>query len=215
MSKNNSKILLIGANGQIGQKIAALMSQGDLAIKAMIRHAEQATYFDKLNIETVTADLENDFEHAFQECDQMIFTAGSGAHTGFNKTLLIDLWAAVKSIQYAEKHQFRRFIMISARGAKNPDNGPQAIKPYLIAKHAADEALIHSKLNYTILQPGRLLNEAATGLITTTRPSNPAKQIITRDDVAKAVVYCLKQPQTDYKSYELFNGEYPFEKALN
>jgi uncharacterized protein YbjT (DUF2867 family) len=209
-----AKTLLIGANGQIGKKIATLMTQNRLPVKAMIRSEEQSAYFEQRHIETVIADLEADFEHAFKDCNQVIFSAGSGAQTGFDKTLLIDLWAAIKSIQYAEKYDYKRFVMISSRGAQNPDNGPERIKPYLVAKHAADNALRASNLNYTILQPGRLLDEQGTGLITTQRPQASEKQVISRDDVALAATFCLEQDATFKETFELFKGDTPILKAL-
>ena len=214
LSNHQPKTLLIGANGQVGKKIAALMTQNQLIVKAMIRSPEQAAYFEQHNIEAVIADLETDFEHAFTDCNQVIFTAGSGAQTGFDKTLLIDLWAAIKSIQYAEKHDYKRFVMISSRGAQNPDNGPERIKPYLVAKHAADNALRQSGLNYTILQPGRLLDEQGTGLVTTKRPTTAEQQVISRDDVALAATFCLDQDATFGETFELFKGDTPILKAL-
>lgn len=214
LSNQHPKTLLIGANGQIGKKIAALMNQNQLAVKAMIRSSEQAAYFEQRNIETVIADLEADFDHAFAGCNQVIFTAGSGAHTGFDKTLLIDLWAAIKSVEYVSKHDYKRFVMISSRGAQNPDNGPERIKPYLVAKHAADQALRQSSLNYTILQPGRLLDEEGTGLVTTKRPVAAEQQVISRDDVALAATFCLDQEATFGETVELFKGDIPILKAL-
>jgi uncharacterized protein YbjT (DUF2867 family) len=104
--------------------------------------------------------------------------------------------------------------MISSRGAQNPDNGPERIKPYLVAKHAADNALRASNLNYTILQPGRLLDEQGTGLITTQRPQAPEKQVISRDDVALAATFCLDQDATFKETFELFKGDTPILKAL-
>jgi uncharacterized protein YbjT (DUF2867 family) len=49
----------------------------------------------------------------------IVFTAGSGGHTGFDKTLLIDLDGAVKTIEAAEQAGVDRFIMVSALQAHN------------------------------------------------------------------------------------------------
>ncbi|NGO91505.1 MAG: NAD(P)H-binding protein, partial [Halomonas sp.] len=86
--------LVIGANGQIGQQFCALAKQAGTPVKAMIRHQEQAAWFEERGIPTVIADLEGELEHAFEGCDQVVFTAGSGPHTGPDKTLLIDLFGA-------------------------------------------------------------------------------------------------------------------------
>ena len=213
MSKNTS--LVIGANGQIGKKLIKLMLEAGMNVRAMIRDPSQADLFKSMGAEIIVADLESDFSFAFENCDRVIFTAGSGANTGFDKTLLIDLWAAIKAVNHAADHNAQRFIMVSSRGAENPDNGPERIKPYLVAKHAADFVLVNSQLKYTILQPGRLIGEKGSGRIQTKRPSDATKQKISRDDVAACILYCLQHDHTIGKSLELFDGDISIEDALS
>jgi uncharacterized protein YbjT (DUF2867 family) len=213
MLKNTS--LVIGANGQIGKKLIELMIEAGMNVRAMIRDPSQAETFETMGAEIVIADLETDFSFAFNGCDSVIFTAGSGASTGFDKTLLIDLWAAIKAINYATVHNVQRFIMISSRGAENPDKGPERIKPYLVAKHAADFVLQSSDLSFTILQPGRLTNDPGTNHIQTQRPENTADQKISRKDVATCIVYCLQHDHTIASTFELFEGDLSIKEVLS
>ncbi len=74
--------LVIGANGQIGKQFCALAKEAGTPIKAMIRNEEQATWFQERGIRTVVGDLEGEMEHAFEGCDQVVFTAGSGPLPG-------------------------------------------------------------------------------------------------------------------------------------
>jgi len=104
--------------------------------------------------------------------------------------------------------------MVSSRGATNPDNGPERIKPYLVAKHAADFVLQTSNLNYTILQPGRLVDETGKGLIQTIRPTEATEQMISRDDVASVIFYSFNHEHTIGTTVELFNGSEPISTAL-
>jgi uncharacterized protein YbjT (DUF2867 family) len=210
-----NKTLVIGANGQIGKKLVQLMLEAGMNVRAMIRDPSQAITFETMGVEVVIADLEADFSFAFKGCDSIVFTAGSGANTGFDKTLLIDLWAAIKAINYADDQNIQRFIMVSSRGAEDPDKGPERIKPYLVAKHAADFVLLHSRLDYTILQPGRLTDEPGTNHIQTQRPENAAEQKISRDDVAACILYCLQQVHSISKSFELFEGDLSIKNALS
>ncbi|OUR65678.1 hypothetical protein A9Q79_01410 [Methylophaga sp. 42_25_T18] len=206
--------LVIGANGKIGKKTVKLLRDEGVLVRAMIRDQTQASDFEALGAEVVLADLEADFSAAFEGCQNVIFTAGSGASTGFDKTLLIDLWAAIKAINYAGEYDVQRFIMVSSRGATNPDNGPERIKPYLVAKHAADFVLQTSNLNYTILQPGRLVDETGKGLIQTIRPTEATEQMISRDDVASVIFYSFNHEHTIGTTVELFNGSEPISTAL-
>lgn len=208
------KTLIIGASGQIGEKIGRLLSEDNLCVAAMVRNKNNASKLSIPGIDIVEADLEKDFSDAYTGCDRVVFSAGSGSETSADKTLLIDLWGACKAIDLAKQNNINHFVMISSRGADNPDNGPEAIKPYLIAKHFADNHLISSGLNYTILRPGRLIDEDGTGLVKTTRPINAGDQVISREDTALAAYYCLTSDITIGKIYELYKGQTPIETAL-
>ena len=206
--------LVIGAHGQIGQLlIKRLAANGDTP-RAMIRNQQQAETIKALGGEPVIADLEGDFSSALDGCDQVVFTAGSGGHTGADKTVLIDLWGAIKAVDAAKAAGIKQFVMVSSRGAENPDNGPTRIKHYTVCKHLADEHLINSGLPYSILRPGRLTDDAATDQVRVDWPQSPEEQWIPRDDVAAAIVHCLNNSATVNKIYPLFHGEHSIATAL-
>ncbi len=89
------KILVVGANGQIGKHLVSFIQKSDqLTAKAMIRNEEQAAFFETLGAETVMVDLEGSVESiaaAAKGVDAIVFTAGSGPHTGKDKTIMVDL----------------------------------------------------------------------------------------------------------------------------
>ena len=47
-----------------------------------------------------------------------------------------------------------RFVIVSSIGAHDPDAGPEAMRPYLRAKAAADARVAASSLDWTIVRPG-------------------------------------------------------------
>lgn len=209
------KTLVIGANGQIGKQLIGLMALAKMPVRAMIRNQEQAQIMEKLGAETYLADLEQPLpDEAFADCDKVVFTAGSGGKTGPDKTILIDLWGAVKAIDMAHKHKVKQFVMISSRDAGGPENGTPAIKHYNICKHFADKHLLESGVPFTILRPGRLTDDAATGRITTQRPLNKDEQIISRADVAACIVQCLDHSEAINQIDELYQGDMPIAEAF-
>lgn len=208
------KPLIIGAHGQIGQQLIPLLVEAGVQPKAMIRNSEQAETMKALGAETVIGDLEENFEHAFEACDSVVFTAGSGAKTGADKTILVDLWGAIKTMDAAREAGIEHFVMVSARGAEDPDQGPKAIKHYSVCKKIADDYLLTSGLAYTILRPGKLSNDSATERVTTKRPDNADDQWISRADVAHAISFCLHHQHTRGKIYPLFHGDLTFKQAL-
>lgn len=208
------KTLVIGASGQIGKIAVGLLSNEENKVVALVRSEEKAKELQQKGVETIIANLEENFEHTFKGCDKVVFSAGSGGNTGYDKTLLIDLWAAKKAIDYSKQHNIQHFVMVSGLGAGDPDEFVSEIKPYLVAKFFADNYLINSGLNYTILRPGRLINEKGTGLVTTSRPENFNELIIPREDVANVINYCINNDDTKGKIIELFSGNKPFESSL-
>ncbi len=207
------KTLVMGAGGQIGLRLVELMVSAGMQTRAMARKPHQLKQLESLGAESVEGDLEGRFEHGLEGCQALVFTAGSGGGTGGGKTLTVDLWGALRTIRACESIGLKRFIMISSRGADDPEKGPAFLKPYLIAKHVADDYLRRSSLDYMILQPGRLLDGPGTGLVRTTRPED-REQVITRDDTAKAALLCLQNPGLTGKTIELYQGSTPLVKAL-
>lgn len=206
--------LVIGANGQIGRLLIAELVAAGGRPRTMIRSGDQAGTMKALGAEPVIADLEADFSKAFRDCERVVFTAGSGPKTGPDKTILVDLWGAMKAVDAAKNAGVEHFVMVSSRGAEDPDRGPQKIKPYCVCKKLADEHLIRSGVTYTVLRPGRLTGDPATDRLTTRCPENPDDQWITRADVARAIAFCLAHEQTRGRIYPLFQGNHPLPEVL-
>ena len=91
----------------------------------------------------------NDIEKAFEDIDAVIFTAGSGGATGDDKTLMVDLDGAVKTMEAAHAVAADRFILVSALQAHNREHWNEDLLPYYVAKHYADKELMRSeRLDY-------------------------------------------------------------------
>lgn len=200
------KVLVIGAHGQIGQLLLPKLASAGHEVVAMVRKKSQFAELEGDNIRCVLGDLEDDFSDVVEGADAVVFTAGSGGSTGADKTILIDLWGAAKSVNAAEAKGARRFVMVSSRLAGEPDSGPDAMKHYLVAKHFADEELKRSNLDWTILRPGQLLNDDGTGKVSTERPPKD-EQKIPREDVAAVIVACLANDSSVGQIYELYAGD--------
>ncbi len=210
------KVLVIGANGQIGKMVTKqLHGSNEHTVRAMVRSEEQADALSKQGIEAVVANLEDRVEEigqAMDGCDAVVFTAGSGGKTGADKTLLIDLDGAVKSIEAAEQRNIERFIMVSAFQANNRENWNENLRPYYVAKHYADRILEDSSLHYTIIRPGGLLNEPGTGKVQV--GAKLERFTIPREDVASTIVAALTEPTTYKRSFDLVSGEKSIEELI-
>jgi uncharacterized protein YbjT (DUF2867 family) len=210
------KVFVVGANGQIGKQLVDLLKDSrDHSVRAMVRKEEQSKHLERSGIESAVVSLTgsvDEIANAAKGCDAVVFTAGSGGSTGADQTLLIDLDGAVKTIEAAESLGIDRFIMVSAFQANNRENWNEAIKPYYVAKHYADRALLQSDLNYTIIRPGGLVNEPGTGKVTAAEELERGS--IAREDVARTILASLTEENTYKRSFDLISGDTAIAEAL-
>ena len=210
------KVLVVGANGQIGQKIVKqIQDSEEHSVVAMVRKNEQKEQLEKEGIEAVLANLEDSVDNlakALSGADAVIFSAGSGGSTGADKTLLIDLDGAIKMMEASEQAGVDRFLIISALGADKRENWSEEIKSYYVAKYYADKALEKSNLNYTIIRPGALVNEPGTGSVWAGTEFEYGK--IPREDVARVAVTSLTAEQTYRKAFNLISGDASINEAI-
>ncbi len=212
------KILVAGANGQIGKHLVSIIQESDgFEAKAMIRKQEQASYFENLGAETAIVDLEGDIEpiaQAAEGVDAVVFTAGSGGHTGKDKTIMVDLDGAVKTIEATKDAGVKRFVMISSfdttREAIQEANASFA--PYVIAKNFADDWLRKTDLDYTIIHPGVLTNDKGTGQVELAEKVDRGE--VPREDIASVILASLQDETTVGKEFQVVGGTTSVNEAI-
>lgn len=207
-------VAVIGAHGGIGRRLLPrLFDAGHEAI-GIVRSEDQFDQIRQWGGTPRLGDLEGTFASALDGAEAAVFTAGSGGSTGWDKTIMVDLWGARRAVDACEEHGIDRFVMISARGAADPDSGYEPLRPYLVAKRFADEYLQQSPLEETILRPTTLTNEDGTGRVRSAFDPAGGGPDIPRADVAAAVVACLENDATRGCTIELCGGDTPVEEAV-
>lgn len=207
-------VFIAGANGQIGQHLLRELADSDHEARALVRHQDQGPELQQLGAtETVLGDLEHDCSEAMRGCDAVIFTAGSGPHTGPDKTTDVDQDGAIRLMDTALAMGIKRFIMVSSMRAEEPEKGPEKLRHYLWAKHNADEHLKNSGLNYTIVRPGQLTNDEGTGKVALSARLEEFGKI-PRQDVARVLLAVLDSEATSNCVFDVVSGDTPVAEAL-
>lgn len=89
-----------GANGKISRQLVQLFAGTEHQVRAMILKEEQSSELKPLGAdEIVVADLEKGIDHALKGCSAVVFTAGSGSHTGPDKMELVESWGQSKRLK--------------------------------------------------------------------------------------------------------------------
>ena len=207
------KTLIVGANGKVGTILSGQMwAAHGFSPVALIRDARQQTKFTALGVPSVVGDLEAGIADFLPGMDTVVFTAGSGGHTGPEKTIDVDQNAAVRLIQDCKKNGVKRFIMVSAIGA-DPTSESTRIQHYLRAKGVADGALRASGLDYVILAPGTLLEEKGTGRIEAAQDLGH-HGYLPREDLADCIIESIRNYNCVGKTIELISGGKKIKDAI-
>lgn len=225
------RLAVIGANGKVATKLMKRLAQlkNEFDTVAFIRNEAQAPKFTKLGIKYSTEiDLTNTpvegITEALRGFDAIVFSAGAGGK-GLDLTFSVDLDGAIKVKESIENNNSnQRLILVSAIKAKDRSYWWDTdLRSYYIAKKYADQIIESSDINYTILQPGYLLDTDATGKIADPKKVNNyadtvkgqhEKISIPRDDVALTIIESLRNKNTNRKVIPLISGDIPISEAL-
>lgn len=211
------RIVIAGGHGQIALRLEQLLSARGDAVAGIIRKAEQSDDLREAGAEPVVLDLESaSVEEAAERlrgADAAVFAAGAGPGSGADRKDTVDKGAAVLFADAAVRAGVRRFLVVSAMGADPAHEGEEIFDVYLRAKGAADEYVRSQKaLDWTILRPGALTNDAGTGLVRL--EAHTGRGSIPRDDVAAVLAELLDTPATAGLTLELISGSTPVSVAV-
>src|SRR4051812_31316631 len=156
---------------------------------------------------------EDDLSHYVRGADAVVFAAGAGPGSGPERKKTVDLGGAGELLDAAGRTGVRRYVMVSSIGADDPSSGGEQMRPYLEAKAEADRRLADSDLDWTIVRPGRLTNDAGTGLVTLTTDMS-ARGAIPREDVARVLAASLGGPNSIGKTFVAIGGDTPVDEAV-
>ncbi|KQT74632.1 MULTISPECIES: SDR family oxidoreductase [unclassified Microbacterium] len=210
------RIVIIGGHGKVALHLARLLAERGDEATSVIRNPDQAADIEQAGATPLVLDVENadtdEMAEAFSGADAVIWSAGAGGGSA-ERTYAVDRDAAQRAVDAASRAGVRRFVMVSWIGS-TPDHGidpDDAFYAYADAKLAADDHLRASDLDWTILGPGTLTDDPASGRITTA-PQGKAE--VGRADVAAVAAAALVQPATIGRFIRFGGGETLIAEAL-
>jgi uncharacterized protein YbjT (DUF2867 family) len=207
-------VVVAGGHGKIALRLLGMLAaRGDRA-RGLIRNPAHAADLEAAGAEPVLCDLEREDDVAphLAGADAVVFAAGAGPGSGPERKRTMDFGGAVKLIDAARANGIRRYVMVSAIGAGQPERASEAMRPYIQAKAEADKRLAASDLDYTIVRPGRLTDTPGTGRIRAGLDIGGGE--VTRDDVAATLLAVLESDNTIGKTFDLLAGDTPIDEAV-
>ncbi|MEU5323146.1 NAD(P)H-binding protein [Streptomyces sp. NPDC021056] len=211
------RIVIAGGHGQIALRLERLLAARGNEVAGIIRKAEQGDDLREAGAEPVLLDLESasveEVAAHLRGADAAVFAAGAGPGSGAARKDTVDKGAAVLFADAAVLAGVRRHVVVSSMGADANHQGDDVFDVYQRAKGEADDHVRGlDALDWTILRPGALTNDAGTGLVRL--EAHTGRGPVPRDDVAAVVAELLETPATAGLTLELVAGSTPVSVAV-
>jgi uncharacterized protein YbjT (DUF2867 family) len=209
-------VAIAGAHGQIARRLTRLLAARGDRIRGLIRNPAHADDVRADGAEPVLLDLEtagaDQVAAAIDGADAVVFAAGAGPGSGAQRKMTVDRDGAVALVRAADAAGVGRYVIVSSVGAEAPPDGDDVFSVYVRAKAEADQAVVASDLDWTVVRPGPLTDAPGTG--TVRLETEPFRDDVTRDDVARVIAATLAEPRSAGLILYVADGDVPVEEAL-
>ena len=212
-------VVIAGGHGQIALILERLLSARGDSVAGFIRNPAQIADLQAAGAVALVLDLEkasvDEVAGHLRGADAVVFAAGAGPGSGAARKETVDRDAALLLADAAEAAGVDRYVMVSAMAADPQATADDEVfQAYLRAKGVADDAIrSRAGLNWTIVRPGALTNDAGTGRVAIAESTGRGS--IPRADVAAVLVAVLDEPRTAGRSFDLISGETPIAEAVS
>jgi uncharacterized protein YbjT (DUF2867 family) len=201
-----NKVFVAGGSKGVGRLVVEKLVGSGTGVVALVRSEEAAAELNALD--GVTAVIGDAFDYkavegAMDGCDAAMSTLGGG--TVEEGKQRVDYEGNSNVIEAAGILGVTRVVLITSIGCGSskeaaPPSVFEVLKDVLSAKERAENILIkyYTNTNWTIIRPGGLKSEPATGTAILTE-DNMAIGSIHREDVAALAIQALTSPKTKQK----------------
>jgi uncharacterized protein YbjT (DUF2867 family) len=211
------RIVIAGGHGQIALRLERLLTARGDEVAGIIRKPEQADDLRQTGAEPVVLDLESasveEVAERLRGADAAVFAAGAGPGSGAARKDTVDKGAAVLFADAAVRAGVGRLVVVSSMGANPKHEGSEIFDVYLRAKGEADKHVQGlGGIDWTILRPGSLTDDAGTGLVRLA--AHTGRGPVPRDDVAAVLAELVESSSTAGLTLELVGGSTPVSVAV-
>ncbi|MDH6225581.1 MULTISPECIES: NAD(P)H-binding protein [Streptomyces] len=212
------RIVIAGGHGRIALRLSRLLTARGDEVAGIIRNPDHEADLREAGAEPLVCDLESasaeEVAALLRGADAAVFAAGAGPGSGADRKATVDKGAAVLLADAAVRAGVRRLLVVSSMAADPNHEGDEVFDVYLRAKGEADAHVrsLGDALDWTILRPGMLTDDAGTGRVLLS--ASTGRGPVPRDDVAAVLAELLDFPGTVGLTLELISGSTPVQDAV-
>ncbi len=199
-------VLVVGATGETGYHVVQLLRQRGIGVHAIARSEVKAKALAELGVDVYIGDVMDDLPwyDLMAGVQAVISTLGTRAAKDLAEIEIVEYIVLGRMVENALQQDVSQFVLMSAIGVEHPEAIP-VLAHLLRVKRKAEMYLIRSRLPYTVVRTGGLVNEPASNDVQVGR-GDTLQGMITRADAAQVLVQALLQPEAANQVIEIVNG---------
>lgn len=211
-------VFIMGITGRTGSRIAQLLIGEGHTVAGLYRRVSETSRLLEMGAQGIAGDIatitERDLAEAIEGSDVLVFTAGAGEQDDESMIDAVDYGGVKKAIGALRLAGQSRLLLVSVfPEASREKCFGDSFEHYMSAKKKADVEVVNSGLDWIILRPSTLKDDAGTGRVSLTLANFHTE--ITRDDLASTVVALLYAPAIRRKILEVTEGDQPIASAVS
>ncbi|KAL4425039.1 hypothetical protein ABPG77_001817 [Micractinium sp. CCAP 211/92] len=162
------KVLVAGATGGVGKAVVKQLAAQGIAVRALVRDGVKASAAlppSSQGVEIVEGDVYkfSTLVKAMEGCNVVICATGPTDRLNPLGPFIVDCEGTKNLVAVAQQQGVKKFVLVTSIGCDDPLFPLNAYWGVLFWKKQGEVALQRSGLDYTIIRPGGLVDDASTG----------------------------------------------------
>ncbi|CUR50879.1 NAD-binding protein [Nitrosotalea devaniterrae] len=199
-------VVITGANGFVGRNVGMFLSKNGFQTTSLVRKGKAVNFGKKITSETLS---ENSLVPKIRNADALLHFIGQGKQTVDSDYEKVNVGIARNTVSLCKKAKIKKIIYISGLGVDK-----FATLGYFISKYKAEQEIIHSGLDYTILRASYMIGnddplsenlqrQVKKGEIVIPGSGNYRFQPIFIDDVSRIIIKSVTEKKFSKKIIDL------------
>jgi NADH dehydrogenase len=207
MGKQKLRVAISGANGFVGTNLRQFLSHKNVSIISLTRKKCKSFKSEK---SIIFSDLESkNLAKKLRGCNTLVHLIGTGVQTTSADYQLVNVEQTKKIISLCKKANIKKIVYISGLGVNK-----STTFEYFISKLKAEQQIIRSGLDYTILRASyilgkndpltqNLLKQQKRRIIIIPGSGKYRMQPISASDVSRVILSCVTNKKLSNKTVDL------------
>jgi uncharacterized protein YbjT (DUF2867 family) len=202
------KVFVAGATGATGQRIVAELCQRQIPMRVLVRDINKAREIWPLGnelVELVAGDVGSvdALVQAIDDCTRIVCATGARPSLDPTGPYQVDYIGTKNLVDAARAKDIQHFSIVTSLCVSKFFHPLNLFWLILYWKQQGENYLRASGLNYTIIRPGGLKNDEASGILVMSKADTLFEGSIPRQKVAEVCVESLSQPAAVNKVVEI------------